>query len=132
MAIDENILVYMAKEETYEGGTPIIKEGARGDWVYVLLEGKAKVKKMTSKGVVAIDSLAEGDIFGEMILWGGGQGVRTASVIADGWVKVGVLDTEHLRRDYSSVSPRIKSLFRSLISRLRDTTEKAVSIAVES
>lgn len=132
MAIDEFIYGYMAKEETFEDNAFIIREGARGDWVYVLLEGKAKVKKITPKGIASIDTLKAGDIFGEMVLWGSGQGVRTASVIAEGEVKVGVLDTEHLRRDYESISPRLKSLVRSLISRLRETTEKAVTIAAES
>ena len=132
MGIDEFIYGYMAKEETYQDNIPIIREGSGGDWVYVILEGKVKVKKMSAKGMVTIDSLKVGDIFGEMILWGGGQNVRTASVIADGRVKVGVLDTEHLRRDYESISPRLKSLIRSLISRLRETTEKSVSLVAES
>ncbi|MBW1721868.1 MAG: cyclic nucleotide-binding domain-containing protein [Deltaproteobacteria bacterium] len=132
MAVEDVIFGYLAKEEIYEDGIPVIREGASGDWVYVILEGQVKVKKMTPKGMVTIDTLGEGEIFGEMTLWGGSRGIRTASVIADGKVKVGVLDTEHLQRDYDSISPRLKSLIRSLITRLKETTEKAVSIAVES
>jgi CRP-like cAMP-binding protein len=132
MSIDEFIFAFVAKEESYRDNDYIIKEGASGDWVYLIIEGKVKVKKMTSKGLLTIDTLKEGEIFGEMILWQSGRGARTASVLADGPVKVGVLDTEALLREYEKLSPRLKDLMRSLIKRLNETTKKAVTLAVES
>jgi CRP-like cAMP-binding protein len=132
MSIDEFIFAFVAKEESYNDNDYIIKEGASGDWVYMIIEGKVKVKKMTSKGLLTIDTLKEGEIFGEMILWQAGRGARTASVIADGAVKAGVLDTEALLREYEKLSPRLKDLMRSLIKRLNETTRKAVTLAVES
>jgi CRP-like cAMP-binding protein len=132
MSIDEFIFAFVAKEEIYKDNDHIIKEGASGDWVYLIIEGKVKVKKMTSKGLLTIDTLKEGEIFGEMILWQSGRGARTASVIADGAAKVGVLDTEALLREYEKLSPRLKDLMRSLIKRLNETTRKAVTLAVES
>jgi CRP-like cAMP-binding protein len=132
MSIEEFIYAFVAKEETYNDNDYIIREGASGDWVYLLIEGRVKVKKMTSKGLLTIDTLKEGDIFGEMILWQSGRGSRTASIIADGRVKVGVLDTEALLKEYEKLSPRLKDLMRSLIKRLSETTKKAVTIAVES
>ena len=131
MEIDDFVHGYVAREEIYDDNILIIREGSSGDWIYVILEGKVKVKKMTPKGQVTIDTLQDGNIFGEMVLWGRGKSTRTASVIADGRVKVGVLDTEQLRREYASISPQLKSLIRSLISRLGETTEKAISLAVE-
>jgi len=132
MPIDNFLYAYIAQEEEYEEGDAIIKEGSRGDWVYLILQGRVKVKKMTSKGMVIIDTLLEGDIFGEMILWQSGKGARTASVVADTHVKVGVLDTQHLVREYEAISPRLKSLIGSLIKRLGDTTNKAVILAIEA
>jgi CRP-like cAMP-binding protein len=132
MSIDEFIFAFVAKEESYRDNDYIIKEGASGDWVYLVIEGKVKVKKMTSKVLLTIDTLKEGEIFGEMILWQSGRGARTASVIADGAVKVGILDTEALLREYEKLSPRLKDLMRSLIKRLNETTKKAVTLAVES
>jgi CRP-like cAMP-binding protein len=132
MSIDEFIFAFVAKEESYRDNDYIIKEGASGDWVYLVIEGKVKVKKITSKGLLTIDTLKEGEIFGEMILWQSGRGARTASVLADGAVKVGVLDTEALLREYEKLSPRLKDLMRSLIKRLNETTKKAVTLAVES
>ena len=130
--IDPNILGYLAKEDRFGDGEFIVREGSSGHWVYVMIEGKAKVKKKTPKGLVTVDALKAGDIFGEMVLWQSGQGVRTASVIADGPVRVGVLDSEQVLRDYECISPRLKSLLKSLIIRLDNTTKKAVVMAVQA
>ena len=132
MSVDSFVYGYMVSEETYEANDYIIKEGSKGDWVYVILEGQVKVKKMTSKGMVTIDTLKEGDIFGEMTLWQLGKSPRSASVIADGLVKVGLLSTERLLKDYESISPQLKTLLKSLIMRLAETTKNAAILAVES
>ena len=132
MPIKKFLFSYVAQEEEYNEGEAIIKEGSRGDWVYLILQGRAKVKKMTSKGMVLIDTLIEGDIFGEMVLFQSGKVARSASVIADNYVKVGVLDTQRLIKEYESISPRLKSLIKSFIKRVADTTNKAVILAVET
>ena len=132
MSVNSFVYGYMVSEETYEANDYIIKEGSKGDWVYVILEGQVKVKKMTSKGMVTIDTLKEGEIFGEMTLWQLGKSSRSASVIADGLVKVGLLSTERLLKDYESISPQLKTLLKSLIMRLAETTKNAAILAVES
>ena len=129
MAIENIIYSYISQEEEYNKGDAIIKEGSRGYWVYIILEGTVKVKKDTPKGVVSIDSLSEGEIFGEMVLLQAGKSVRTASIIADSKVKVGLLDTERLIKEYESVSPHIKSLIASLMHRLEKATHRAVRLA---
>ena len=132
MAVDASVFEYVAKEESYPDGEVIVKEGSSGDWVYVILEGQAKVKKRAPKGLVAVGTLREGDVFGEMAFWQYPERIRSASVIADGPVRVGVMDGERLRSEFESISPRLKSLIRSLMLRLKDTTDKAVTIALES
>jgi CRP-like cAMP-binding protein len=132
MPVDEFIYAYVAKEEDYKDNDTIVKEGTSGDWIYVILEGQVKVKRMTAKGHLTVDTLKEGDIFGEMVLWQSGQGARTASIIAAGPVKVGVLDKEFLLKEYEKLSPRLKDLMRSLIKRLNETTQKAVNLALAS
>jgi CRP-like cAMP-binding protein len=131
MTIEQSIYSYIAKEENYQDNDFIIKEGTRGNWAYLILEGQVKVKKTTSKGLITIDLLKEGDIFGEMVIWRAEQGTRTASIIADGPVKVGVLDTEFLLKDYEKLSPKLKDLMKSLIKRLYETTQQAVNVAVD-
>ena len=131
MVIENFLYTYISQEERYDEGVVIIQEGSKGQWAYIVLEGTVKVKKKTSKGVVTIDTLSEGDIFGEMILWQAGQGTRTASIIAETKVRVGVLNTELLMKEYETISPRLKSLIGSLIQRLASTTQRVVKLAIE-
>ena len=132
MEIDQLIYAYIANEEKYPDKTVVIEEGSKGDWVYIVLNGKLRVKKKTAKGTVTVYTLKEGDIVGEMLLLEPGKGVRSASVIADGPVLLGVLDTARLLRDYDTVSPQLKGLIRSLIQRLEETTDKVCDLAVDA
>jgi CRP-like cAMP-binding protein len=134
MAIDQLLYVYVLNEEDYPANSVIVREGSKGDWMYVILEGKVKVKKNTPKGMVTIGTLKEGDIIGEMALFDEvvADRTRTASAIADGGpVKVGLLDTNQLLKDFESVSPQLKGLTKTLVKRLSDTTQKAVKLAME-
>ncbi len=132
MTVDQLVYAYVANEETYPDKTVVIEEGSKGDWVYLVLEGQLRVKKSTAKGKVNVYTLKEGDILGEMLLLEPGKGVRTASVIADGPVRLGVLDTAQLVKDYDTISPQLKGLIRSLIQRLEETTDKVCALAVDA
>ncbi len=132
MTVDQLVYAYIANEEYYPDKTVVIEEGSKGDWVYLVLEGQLKVRKSTNKGNVTVYTLKEGDILGEMLLLEPGKGVRTASVIAEGPVRLGVLDTAQLARDYDSISPQLKGLIRSLIQRLEETTDKVCDLALEA
>ncbi|NLD36939.1 MAG: cyclic nucleotide-binding domain-containing protein [Desulfatiglans sp.] len=132
MSIEKYLYPYITQEEEYEKGEAIIKEGSRGDWVYIILEGLVKIKKMSLKGQITIAPLTEGEIFGEATLWQAGQGVtRNVSIVAETRTRVGLLDTALLLKEYESISPRLKSLISSLIQRLTITTQKAVRLATE-
>ncbi len=131
MEIETLIIAYLVDEETYEPGEIVIEEGTQGDWVYIVLEGRVKVTKRTSVGMLTIDILRQGAIFGEMALFGKALEARSASVIAaDGPARVGVLDTRQLIDDYESLSPRIRLLIKALIMRLKESNEKAASLVV--
>lgn len=131
MSLLQQVYGYVANEESYPDNAVIIEEGGRGNWVYIILEGQAKVKKKTPKGMLAVYTLNPGDIFGEMILLESSKGIRTASVIAEGTVRLGVLDTERLLADYESISQQLKGLIKSLIMRLEDTTSRVAELAVK-
>ncbi|UCF56108.1 MAG: cyclic nucleotide-binding domain-containing protein [Deltaproteobacteria bacterium] len=129
MTNDQLLWAYVAKEETYPEDTMIIEEGSRGDWVYVILEGRAKVTKRTSEGVLTLGSLEKGAVFGEMGFFGITGGIRSASIIAaDGPVRVGVLDSQLLRRDYEALSKELRELLKTLIMRLNRASEKICSM----
>jgi len=123
--------IYLSGEETYESGDIIIEEGSQGSWVYIVLEGQVKVTKRTEAGIVTLDTLKQGAIFGEMALFGKLLDGRSASVIAaDGPVKLGVLDFELLRRDYESLSPPLRLLINTLIVRLKESNERVAAFVV--
>ena len=131
MEFETLIIAYLANEETYESGEIIIEEGTKGDWVYIVLEGQVKVTKRTSAGMLTIDLLKRGAIFGEMALFGKALQARSASVVAaDGQARVGVLDTRQLIDDYESLTPRIRLLIKALIMRLKESNEKAATLVV--
>jgi CRP-like cAMP-binding protein len=132
MPLNQIIYGYVASEETYPDKELLIEEGSQGDWVYVVLEGQAKVKKRTSKGTVTIATLKQGDILGEMALFGGGERVRKASVVADGPVRLGVLDGTRLLNEYETLCPPLRGLIKTLIVRLREASAKVIELATES
>jgi CRP-like cAMP-binding protein len=133
MSVDSVFDPYIVDVRTYPDGEMIIEEGSRGSWIHVVLEGSVKVKKRTAKGMVTIDTLKEGEIFGEMVFLEGGEGARSASVMAaESGVRVGLLDTEKLINEYEAVPAELKALIRSFMIKLRDTTSKVCSIVVAS
>ena len=131
MEIETLIAAYLAGEETYMSGEIIIEEGNKGDWVYVVLEGEVKVTKRTSVGMLTMDILRRGAIFGEIALFGNALETRSASVIAaNGPARVGLLETRQVINDYESLSPRIRLLFKALTMRLKESNEKAAALVV--
>jgi CRP-like cAMP-binding protein len=124
MDMDPLVYEYIVSDLKYPDQAVIIEEGSSGRWIYVVLEGRVKVMKKTASGMVTVDTLGEGEVFGEMVLLEGGYGRRSASVIADGEVKLGILDTDRLMKDYQTMSTRMRALLRSVVLRLRDMTSK--------
>lgn len=131
MAIDSSISEYIVREEVLEPNSPIIKEGGRGDWIYIILEGSLKVKKRTRKGMITVDILKQGDIVGEMVMLKENEGLRTASVIAEDKVRLGILDKDRLQEEFESLSPQLRSLIKTLVLRLEETTRKASLLALK-
>jgi len=124
MAVDPRLQAYVVNEQLYLDGTVIVEEGSVGNWVFVVLEGSARVKKKTDKGQITLDVLKEGDIFGEMEFLEGAKRPRTASLLASGDVWVGILDVDRLLKDYQLVSPKLRILIRSLMAKYKETTTK--------
>ena len=80
---------YITRTEKIKDGSVIVEEGTWAYYAYILLSGKAKVWKNINNKQVLIGTLKEDDIFGEMSFFG--MAKRTASVTADGDVKVGMI-----------------------------------------
>lgn len=80
---------FVTRTETVKDNNVIVEEGSWAYYAYILQSGKAKVWKNIENKQVLIGTLKEGDIFGEMSFFG--MAKRTATVTADGDVKVGMI-----------------------------------------
>ena len=129
MTIDSSVYGYMVDEHDYPDKKVILEEGSIGDWVYIVLEGRVKVKKKTPKGLVTLATLEEGAIFGEVQLFLKREKLRDTMVQAHGPVKVGILDTSRLDREFELVSPQLKGLVKTLARRLSESIDKISEIA---
>ncbi|MCF8062018.1 MAG: cyclic nucleotide-binding domain-containing protein [Deltaproteobacteria bacterium] len=129
MAIDSSVYGYMVDEHEYPDKKVILEEGSIGDWVYVVLEGQVKIKKKTAKGLVTLATLEEGAIFGEIPLFLKREKLRETTVQAHGPVKVGILDTSRLDREFELLSPQLKGLIKTLARRLSESIEKISQVA---
>ncbi len=131
MEIAPMINAYVTAEEAYQAGDIIIEEGARGDWAFIVLEGQVKVTKRTALGMLKLDVLKKGAVFGEMAVFGTTIEGRSASVVAaDNEARVGALDTQRLIEEYQSMSPELRSVIRALVMELRQLNEKAAALVV--
>ena len=131
MPIDPVIYEYIASEVECPANQVIIEEGSKGDWVYVVLEGHVKVKKRTPKGLVVVDTLSEGELFGEIAFLEGEEADRSATVIAaEGPVRLGILNKELLITHYNTLSPTLKAIIKSLALKVRETTTRICAALV--
>ncbi len=132
MTVNSQVLGYIVSEERFSDKAVIITEGSIGEWVYVILEGRVKIKKQTSRGLLTVDTLSEGNFVGEMAMLKQSNSTRTASAVADGPVVLGLLDSVRLLQEWEAQPAKIKKLISNLIQNLEETTKKAADMIVAS
>ena len=120
--------MYIVDEEQFADGEKIFKEGAHGNWIWIILEGMVKVSRETKKGPLTIVRLGKGCFLGTFACLAHGINRRSATVTAVGDVNLGLLDAQRLSGDLACISPDFKSLLLSLDNRLRKITDRAGSL----
>jgi CRP-like cAMP-binding protein len=122
---------FVLDEEEIHKGNTIVKEGKHGTWFWVILGGMAEIIKETPKGPLRMLKIGEGAFIGSVssLLFEGG--VRGATAVAMDNVQLGVLDSQRLDAEFSSMSEQFKNLVVSLDKRLKEVTDRAVDIKLQ-
>jgi cyclic nucleotide-binding protein/FHA domain-containing protein len=116
--------------ETFKAGEAVIEEGTKGTSAFVILSGTAKVLKRSGNREIAVATLGNGQVFGEMGLIE--DRPRSATVRAASALKTRVIDrgqfNELLKVNPSALIPIMKSLFERLRQASEMLAEKAAEV----
>jgi len=104
-----------------KSGTEIVTAGTMGEEFYMILSGKAAVRRSGRK----VAELGPGDYFGEMALLDSGP--RSATVVADGDVTLVVIGQREFMGVLDETPEVARKLLVSMSARLREADTKAVS-----
>jgi len=123
--------LYVMGEYSYPDGATIVKEGKYGKWLWVIYEGVVRVIRETPKGAVTLARLGEGCFIGTIKALSYGDYQRNASVIAEGNVRLCILDIEPLQREYAALSQGLRKMLISLDNRTRLINDRVVQTTIE-
>ena len=129
MNLAADVYHYVAEEESYPDQAVIVKEDGYGDWLYMILEGQAKVKRKTAKGVLTISTLKVGAVFGELHFMPAGERRRKVTVVADGPVVVGIVDSNQLNAAFAQLPPMMKKILSAMANRVDDAVDQLMVLA---
>ena len=117
-------------ERNFPKHKTIVEEGAPGDYMYIIVEGRVKVTKLSGDGREKIlELLEQGDFFGEMSLLD--DAPRSASVKAMSAVRILALARNDFIRLLSRSPDLALSVIQELTRRLRQVDEQASSLSFQ-
>jgi CRP-like cAMP-binding protein len=117
--------MYVVDEENFYDGDTIVVEGKHGGWIWVILEGIVDVLKDTGKGPQKVIRLSDGSFIGTAAALTMGNPARSATIRAKDEVRLGVLDSQLLSSEFSSLSGEFKEILLSLDRRFKRATRTA-------
>lgn len=110
-------IIKIAKDVTYQDQAFIIQEGSRGDSIYFIVSGTVNVSKRDKDGTnIILDTLSDGDFFGEFGFFTGGK--RQATVQASGTVELYELQKqamEDVARKYPNISRVLVDFYKKRV-----------------
>lgn len=119
---------YVVDEEGFYDGDEIVHEGNHGNWIWVILEGIAEIQKETPKGNLKLLRIGDGAFLGSIASLLKGDNVRSATVMADGNVQLGMLDAQLMTSELANCSLEYREFVESLDERLKRVTNMTVEI----
>jgi NADH dehydrogenase len=104
---------FTIQREHYEAGQTVFREGDRGDWLYVVVDGEVEIAQRGEPGEMALRRLGPGECFGEIALVR--EGPRTATARCLSRVDVLAVDREAFQALFANLPP-LRGFFQQLIS----------------
>lgn len=129
MAQPDSITACIKSTLNFRAGQAVFEEGGLADHVFIVLQGRVRIRKQTTRGMVTLAVLDKGHVLGETSFFDKSAQLRGATAIAETAVQLGVLDAEKIRREFSSVSPIQQQMLAGLARRIRLTTANAALLA---
>lgn len=119
---------YVVKEEVFKDGQQIVGEGKYGKWMWIVYEGIVNISRKTDTGYLKIARLGDGSFIGTFKSLLFRDHGRSATVTAEGDVRLCLLDIQHLHNEYICLSPTFRAFLISLDERLNRVTDRAAEL----
>lgn len=123
--------MYIVQEEYLSEGDRIVTEGAYGNWVWVILEGRVRITRDTRRGPLALAQLGDGCFIGTFTSFLFSDYVRTATVTAVDDVHLGLLDTQRLAGEFACLSNDFKKFLLALSAKLKTVSDRTIALIGE-
>ncbi len=121
------IIESLGIKKTFKEWDVIIREGEKGDAIYIINSGEVKVSLLSEKGKeITLTYLKEGDFFGEVAFFGGEE--RTARVVAKKDTQVTIFHRENLLYNLMKHPEILVSIIREMAERIKKTNKKLSSL----
>ncbi|TSA46500.1 MAG: cyclic nucleotide-binding domain-containing protein [Deltaproteobacteria bacterium] len=110
--------------ETFQDGQIIFEEGSNGDWIYVVEEGEVEISKNVGGQKTFLETLKEGDVFGEIAYID--KKPRSATATSKGTTVVGIIDRDFFDAEFNKLSADFQKILKTVAFRLRKATQKSM------
>ncbi|MCX5901423.1 MAG: cyclic nucleotide-binding domain-containing protein [Proteobacteria bacterium] len=129
MELQESITAFVRNRLTFKQGQSIFEEGSQARYIFIIMQGKVRIRKHTPKGMVTLAVLEKGQVLGETSFFDKAAKLRAADAVAETDVVLGVLSREKLEQELSLISPIQQEILAGLARRIRITTATAALLA---
>lgn len=119
---------YILAEERFQAGRKIVSEGSYGNWIWVILGGKALISRESDGISTSLCHLGEGAFIGSFDVLLFGDHVRTATVTAAEEVHSALLDTHRLSLEFMGLSPGFRDHLLRMSARLKELTDDLIGV----
>jgi CRP/FNR family transcriptional regulator len=114
---------------TYADGEVVFDEGEEGQYLFIVLKGKVRIRKEEDLFSTVLAECEPGDMFGELAMIDCRP--HSASAVAEGPTELALYDRETFARALKEDPGFAQRMIESLAARLRATTEQLQRVCTQ-